>query len=326
MSGGDADFHPAASDYAGRMAASDRIKLRHLHSLVAIAEHGSLVRAADALSVTQPAVSKTLAELEDIVGQRLVERTSKGVELTAAGHLLVRYAGSSLRTIREGLDSITRSRTAHGPVVIVGALPNVAATVLPPALLRFAERVPHARLQVRTGSNAQLIAALRQDQLDVVIGRLAEPSDMQGLSFEQLYTEPLVFAVRPGHPLARRPRVVAAALSHHRLVLPDLGTRIREAADRFFLAAGLGLPGDVLETIDVSFGRAYVLQADAIWCAPLGVVENDLRERKLLRLPLDTRMTEGPVGLTLRADKPPSEALQQVMEEVRDQAALRRCE
>lgn len=134
------------------MAASDRIKLRHLQVWWRLRSTAAWCALPMRCRSTQPAVSKTLAELEDIVGQRLVERTSKGVELTAAGHLLVRYAGSSLRTIREGLDSIARSRTDHGPVVIVGALPNVAATVLPPALLRFAERVPHARLQVRTGS------------------------------------------------------------------------------------------------------------------------------------------------------------------------------
>jgi LysR family pca operon transcriptional activator len=305
------------------MTASDRIKLRHLHSLVAVAEHGTLVRAADALSITQPAVSKTLAELEDIVGQRLFERTPKGVELTTAGRVLVRYAGSSLRTIREGLDSIARARADEAPVLVIGALPNVAASVLPRALLRLLEQVPHARVQVRTGSNAQLIASLRQDQLDLVIRRLAEHSDMQGLSFEHLYSEALVFAARPDHPLSRRRRLAPAALADWPLVLPDAGTRIREAADRYFLASGLGLPEDVIETIDVSFGRSYVLQTDAVWCVPLGAVENDLEHGSLCRIALDTGMTEGPVGLTLRAEKLASQALARLVEEVRRSARER---
>src|SRR5690606_4685930 len=110
------------------MAAGSRVKLRHLRNLVAIADHGSLLRAAQALSVTQPAVSKALAELEDIVGQRLVERKSRGVQLNGAGRLLVRYASSSLRTIREGLDSVARARTADAPQILIGALPNVAAS------------------------------------------------------------------------------------------------------------------------------------------------------------------------------------------------------
>lgn len=309
--------------YAVPMPASDRIKLRHLHSLVAIAEHGTLVRAAAALSLTQPAVSKTAAELENIVGVRLFERTPRGVQLTAAGRVLVRYAGSSLRTIREGLDHIARSGGVEAPAIIIGALPNVAASVLPQALLRFNEGGLQARVTVRTGSNAQLIAALRQGQLDLVVGRLAEPADMQGLSFEQLYTEVLVFVVRPGHPLSRRRRLDPAALQEHWLVMPDAGTRVREAADRFFLASGGALPERLIETIDVSFGRSYVQLADAVWCVPLGAIENDIHENTLVRLALDTQLTEGPVGLTLRSDKLPSEQLVRLLDEIRTGASKR---
>jgi LysR family pca operon transcriptional activator len=298
-------------------AVLNRLKLHHLRCLVAIAEQGSLVRAADALAITQPAVSKTIAELEDIVARRLLERTHKGVTLTTSGRILLRYAGSSLRTLREGLDCIAESLGADAPVIVIGALPNVAATVLPRALQRFAAEVPQSRVRVRTGSNSQLVALLRQGELDLLIGRLAEPSDMQGLSFEHLYTEKLVFAVRPGHPLAGRPRIAPAELFDYRLVLPDAGTRIRESADQFFVATGLGLPKEQIETIDVSFGRSYVLSTDAVWCAPVGVVENDLQNKMLLRLPLNTDVTAGPVGLTLRADRLPSEAMQHVLAEIR---------
>lgn len=305
------------------MADVDRIKLRHLHALLAVAEHGTLVRAADALSITQPAVSKTLAELEAVVGRALLERTPRGVKLTAAGRVLVRHAGHSLRTLREGLDSIAGEQAIDAPVVLIGALPNVAATVLPPALLRFAQQMPHARVTVRTGSNAQLIAALRQGVVDMVVGRLAESSAMQGLSFEHLYAERVLLVVRRGHPLARRRRIGADDLREYRAVLPDVGTRLREAADRFFLASGIGLPARTIETIDASFGRSYVLQSDAVWCAPQGVVENDLAQGTLASLPVDTRASEGPVGLTRRVDRVPSAAMERIAEEIRTSARQR---
>lgn len=305
------------------MANTDRLKFRHLRALVAVAEQGTLVRAADVLAITQPAVSKTLAELEDIVGRRLLERTPKGVKLTASGRVLLRYAGASLRTLGEGLDSLATEQEGEVPVLRIGALPNVAATVLPPALLRFAAATPRARVTVRTGSNAKLIAALRQGVLDLVIGRLAEPSEMQGLSFEQLYTEPLVFVVRSGHPLAARRRIEPTLLRQYRLVLPDAGTRVREAADRFFVSSGMGLPVQVIETIDLAFGRSYVLQSDAVWFVPLGAIENELLQASFVRLPVDTRITEGPVGLTRRVDRVTSDALQAVMDEVRQGAAER---
>jgi len=300
-----------------------RLKLRHVRGLVAIAEHGKLVKAAEALAITQPAVSKLLAELEDIVGQRLVERTRKGVTLNSAGRILLRYAGSSLRTLREGLDSIARSRDVDAPVIVIGALPTVAATVLPVALRRFESDVPQARLRVLTGTNAQLLALLRQAEIDVVIGRLADPADMRALAFEHLYTEPLVFAVRPGHPLARRARVTVSDVVAYRFALPDAGTPIRQHADQFFIASGYGVPDAYLETIDLAFGRSYVLQSDAIWFAPLGAVEHDVQHCVLYRLPLDTTSTLGPVGLSVRADWVPSDAVQRLLAEIRAAAASR---
>lgn len=302
----------------------DRLKIRHLHALVALAESGSLMRAADILSVTQPAVSKTLAELEDIVSCRLFERSSRGVTPTDAGRILLRHAGVSLRAIREGLDNLEAEQDGgEVPALLVGALPNVAATLLPPTLLRLAAALPRARLTVRTGSNAQLIAALRQGALDLVLGRLAEPSDMQGLSFEHLYTESLVLAVRAGHALAGRRSLDPAVLRQHRLVLPDAGTRVREAADRFFVASGIGLPRRTLETIDLSFGRSYVLQSDAVWFVPMGAVEDDLRAGTLRRLAVDTAITEGPVGLTQRVDRMPSDAMLRLVDEIRVEARAR---
>ncbi|MEJ5990894.1 pca operon transcription factor PcaQ [Ramlibacter sp. PS3R-8] len=303
------------------MSMMDRLKIRHLRALVAVAEQGTLVRAADVLSITQPAVSKTLAELEGIVGRQLLERTSKGATLTAAGRVLLRHAGASLRALNEGLDSLATGQEGEAPTLLIGALPNVAATVLPPALLRFAETDPRVRISVRTGSNAQLIAALRQGVLDLLIGRLAEPADMQGLSFEQLYTESLVLVVRPQHPLAGCRNIDPELLRKHRLVLPDAGTRVREAADRFFVSSALGLPVQTIETIDIAFGRSYVLQSDAVWFVPLGAIENDLRQGTFVRLPIDTRITEGPVGLTRRVDRVPSDALDQLMEEIRQSAS-----
>lgn len=301
----------------------DRLKIRHLHTLVALAESGSLVRAADVLSITQPAVSKTLAELEVIVGRRLFERKPRGVSPTDAGRILLRHASIGLRAIQEGLNNLESEQEGEVPVLLVGALPNVAATVLPPTLLRLAMAMPQARVTVRTGSNAQLIAALRQGTLDLVLGRLAEPSDMQGLTFEHLYTEPLVLAVRAGHTLARRRALEPLLLRQHRLVLPDAGTRVREAANRFFVASGMGLPVCTIETIDLSFGRSYVLQSDAVWFVPLGAVEEDLRAGSLRRLAVDTTITEGPVGLTQRVGRIPSDAMFLLADEIRVAAGAR---
>lgn len=299
------------------MTIKDRLKMRHLRTLVAIAEQGSLVRAAKVLSVTQPAVTKTLVELEDIAGHRLFDRTPKGVTLTGAGQILLRHTGTSLRAIQEGLSSLSCAEEDEAPSLVVGALPNVDASLLAPALVRFAVSVPRAKVCVRTAHNAQLMTALKQGVLDMVVGCLAEPSDMQGLSFEQLYSEPYLLVVRTGHELSLLQDVDPALMKGYRFVLPDAGTRARETANRFFMTVGTGLPLRTIETIDLAFGRSYVLHSDAIWIASMGAVENDLKKGTLVRLNIDTSSTEGPVGLTLRADRTPSESAKRLLDEIR---------
>ena len=298
------------------MTIKDRLKMRHLRTLVAIAEQGSLVRAAKVLSVTQPAVTKTLVELEDIAGHRLFDRTPKGVTLTGAGQILLRHTGTSLRAIQEGLSSLSDAE-GEAPSLVVGALPNVDASLLAPALVRFAVSVPRAKVCVRTGSNAQLITALKQGVLDMVVGYLAEPSDMQGLSFEQLYSEPFMLVVRPGHELSLLQDVDPALMKGYRFVIPDVGTRARGTVNRFFMAVGTGLPLRTIETLDFAFGRSYVMNSDAIWIVSRGAVENDLKKGTLVRLNIDTSSTEGPVGLTLRADHVPSESAKRLLDEIR---------
>lgn len=298
----------------------ERIKVRHLNCLLALAEHGSSIRAAQALSVTQPAVSKTLAEFEEIVGQRLCVRTRKGVKLTAAGRVLMRYASRSLQVLGEGVEKIAGMSEIDEPVLSIGALPTAAAALLPRALLRFEATGTPAQVRVRTGSNTQLIASLRRGETDLVLGRLNEPSQMTGLVFEHLYSEMLVFAVRPSHPLLRRKAIDLSALLAYRMLLPDAGTSVRAAADQFFVSAGIGTPENAIQSIDVNFCRSYTLSCNAIWCTPVGVVELDLKKGLFVALPIDTPLTRGPVGLTLRAEPPSSDALVRLVEQIREAA------
>lgn len=295
----------------------ERIKVRHLNCLLALAEHGSAVRAAEALAVTQPAVSKTLAELEEIVGQRLCVRTRKGVTLTASGRVLLRYASRSLHILGEGVEKIVEMRHVDEPVLSIGALPTAAVSLLPRALVRFQATNTPAHIRVRTGSNKQLIAALRRGEIDVVLGRLTEPGQMTGLIFEHLYTEPLVFVVRPAHPLLRRKAIGPTVLQAFQMVLADVGTSVRAAADQYFVSAGIGIPENTIESFDANFCRSYSLSSNAIWCTPIGVVALDLKTGLLARLPIDTPLTRGPVGLTMRAEQPASEALEMLVVQIR---------
>lgn len=277
-----------------------RIRIRHLSAFIEASRRKSVSRAAEALHLTQPAISKTLAELEDIVGTRLMNRSRAGFTLTAAGEMFLHYALTSHAALKQGLDALARGRMAEGAELAIGALPSVAARVIPLAVSRFRALDGTTVPRIVTGPNGYLLDQLRAGALDLVVGRLGDPEAMKGLSFAQLYSERIAIVVRPGHPLLETPD--PARLPEFPVVLPDRGAAIRPLAERFLIANGIGEIPDRIETVADGFGRAFTRTSDAIWIISRGVVALDLAEGALMELPFAMADTSGPVGLTLRAD------------------------
>ncbi|MEO6396035.1 MAG: LysR family transcriptional regulator, partial [Devosia sp.] len=188
----------------GTATIDPRIKLRHLNAFTEVARLKSVVRAAEALHMSQPAATKTIQELEAIIGRQLFDRSRRNLVLSAAGEQFQRYVASSLTALRQGIDVLHRG--GADPIVRVGALPTVSAHILPVALQMLISRHGHARSRITTGPNNYLLSQLRAGELDMVVGRMAGPDEIAGLAFEYLYSEVVVFAVRPDHPLLRLKR------------------------------------------------------------------------------------------------------------------------
>ncbi len=285
------------------------VQLRHLRCFVAVAQERHLARAAVRLALSQPAVSKTLAELEAMAGTRLVERGTagrRGVQgLSAAGEQLLAHALRVLEALDAGAQSLAPASGERLERLRVGALPSVAPALLPQALMNFRERWPHVQVIVKSAANASLLDELRAGELDLVVGRMSEPGLMAGLSFELLLAEPLVFAVRAGHPLARRGVSVQGVLGYP-LVVYGEGTIPRHNTESFLSTRGLTLPANTLQTLDLSVARALIALSDAVWITPLGAARADIKEGRLVRLPIETAGTEEPLGLLLRSDAEPS--------------------
>ncbi|MDP9990597.1 DNA-binding transcriptional LysR family regulator [Variovorax boronicumulans] len=281
------------------------VQLRHLRAFVAVAQERHLARAAARLALSQPAVSKTLSELETIVGTRLVDRSQagrRGVQgLTPAGEQLLAHALRVLEALDASAEAVAPTAGGRIERLRIGALPSVAPALLPPALARLRDHWPAAQIAVKSAANAVLLDELRAGELDLVVGRMSDPRLMAGLSFELLYTEPLVFAVRARHPLALKPAPVQAVLDYP-LVVYGEGTIPRHNTESFLSARGLVLPTHALQTLDVGVASALVAVSDAVWITPLGAARGELAEGRLVRLRIDTAGTEEPVGLLLRSD------------------------
>ncbi|MEJ8824697.1 LysR substrate-binding domain-containing protein [Variovorax humicola] len=293
------------STTAPALAFSRNVQLRHLRCFVVIAQERHLARAAERLAVSQPAISKTLTELEALAGTRLVERSSagrRGVQgLTPTGEQLLTHALRVLEAVDAGAQAIAPATGARLERLRIGALPSVAPALLPHALAKLRSHWPALQVMVKSAANAVLLNELRAGELDLVAGRISDPRLMAGLSFELLYTEPLVFAVRKGHALARRATPVQTVLAYPLVVYAE-GTIPRHNTESFFSARGLALPPNALQTLDLMVARALVAASDAVWVTPLGAVRDDLQAGTLVRVRIDTPGTEEPVGLLLRSE------------------------
>lgn len=278
-----------------------RIKFRHLDTLSAIARNKSLKGAAEQLGLSQPAVSKTLRELEEITGVSLMDRDRSGIRLTPQGKVFLQFAEQSTAALRHGLHSV-RGGVGAGRAVRIGALPTVAGTLLPRALKQLDAG---ALIELDEGPHTSLTARLRSGELDMTVGRLGSPTSMQGLAFRQLHTEEVVFVARADSP-ARDIRHFAE-LEPHTVLYPPQDSAIRPLVARLLIAAGVPLFSRRIESAAASFGRAMVLDDPGlVWVISRGVVARDLDDGTMVCLPLDTSATEGAVGIMTRADEEPS--------------------
>ncbi len=300
---------------AGRRV-DPRIKLRHIACFLEVARFKSVVNAADALHISQPAASKTIQELEQLLGSDLFDRSRRKLFLTPFGEVFHRYAATSVDALRQGIEA---AGGAHETTTVkVGALPTVSARVLPEAVRLFTAENPGVHARVVTGPNDYLLSLLRTGDADLVIGRMADPGAMVGLAFEHLYFERVAFVVRAGHPLLQERDFSLASIEKYQVLMPTPDSVIRPFVDRMLVGHGIGAVRDEVETVSDAFGRAYVRQSDAIWIISQGVVEDDVTRGQLALLPVDTGETLGPVGFTTRAETVQSLAAAALMQAVRD--------
>jgi len=279
-----------------------RIRLRHLRCFVAVAQLQQVGAAAARLGLTQPAVSKTLTELEALSGTQLLVRRRSGTELTPAGLRLLHHAVRVLNGLDEAAHAMQEGGAPRREPVRVGVLPSLIPGLVADAVVDFRAAHPEVALSVHTDLNRGLIAALKADALDIVVGRMDDPSAMEGLWFEMLDADPLALAVRRGHALAAARAPSLREIMACPLVVPAAGTVPRHNTESLLARHGMALPAGCLETADAYLGRMATAASDAVWFAPLSAVARAVHDGTLVQLAFDTRGSEEPLGLLRRRD------------------------
>lgn len=276
------------------------MQIQQLRHLLATTEHRSLVRAAQALGISQPALSKSLRRLEEYLRVKLFERTPRGLVPTEYGRELTERARPIAVDLKEAERAIAAIRDGVEGLVTVGSAPSTMGRVLPQATARLLERYPTLKITVIGGLNDRLIEQLRAGEIDVVLSNLVEDRMVPDLHQETLYTDRVVVAVREDHPLTQRRSVKAEAVQSWRWVLPGANVVTRRHLEATLAELGLPPPVLAIESDSVPFMGAILRETDYLGYLPevvlqaghecAGLVELDIRALAWLR----------PMGLTVR--------------------------
>ena len=225
------------------------LTLRHLHLLVELDEVRHVGRVAAALNVSQPAISKALAEIEGGIGVRIFERTPRGLVPTAHGARLLRFAHTVLGDITRLGDELSTVEHAAAPMPIaVGVMPSIGIDLLPAAIVRSRERLPDLVATLSEGPMFTLLRQLQAGKLDLVVGAFIDqvPADVVQ---RPLYTDPIVAVCAPSHPLSKAHGPTWPELLDQAWVLPPRAAGARKAFEALVGRVGSAAAKVMCETV-----------------------------------------------------------------------------
>jgi DNA-binding transcriptional LysR family regulator len=265
------------------------IELRLLQQVVALALHKNFARAAEALHLTQPALSRSIAGLESTLGERLFNRTPKGVEPTDYGEALLARAQKLLDEAAELERELKLFRGLEVGALTIGAGPYPTAMSVGRAAGQLMAKHPGLRINVNVIDPRALITALLQRELDLVIVDIALADRISGLEIEPLPRHPIVLYCRPGHPLLDEPILTAEKVLAYPIAGPRLPIRIAEQLTPITGAyvtdprSGDSFPALRFDSVDAA--KEVVRCCDVISGAPQALIDADLRRGELVLLP-----------------------------------------
>jgi DNA-binding transcriptional LysR family regulator len=286
-----------------------RIKSRQIMLLEALDTHRSLRRAAAAIHTTQPAATALLQQLEEGLGVALFERHARGMEPTAYGEVMIRYARGVLHDFEHAGNEMGALAAGTAGLVRIGSVMGAVPVLLTGALARFKEASPAVRVTVQVDTSDLLMPALLRGDVDVVLGRLPDQFQGEDLDIELLEGEPMAVVARPGHALFDRRKLTLADLAGQSWILHPTGSPMRRRIEQALLAASVTAPPDILETASILATTALLESTDMVSVVPLDVARHYANYGMLAILPVEMPIAMAKLGIITRRQRELSPAV-----------------
>jgi DNA-binding transcriptional LysR family regulator len=255
----------------------DPMLYAHLESFVEVARRGNVSRAAEALFLTQPAITARLKSLEGGLGVELFVRTPRGMKLSDAGRAFLPYAERTIATVDEGRQLMANLRQGTTGALVIAAAPAVSTYVLPDILRVFRTTHPNVRLGVRTGHTEEVLEMVLRGEAHIGIGRPIRHPDIELIP---VLDDEMLLVVSARHPFARRGKVRMDELAAERLILFDRTSSYHELTSSLFRQAGV-VPTSTLELDNVEAAKKMVQQGLGVALLPRMALSTELKSRSL---------------------------------------------
>ena len=291
------------------------MKIHHLRDVLAVAERGSLRAAARHLGVAQPALTRSIRELEHELGCALFERHATGVVITDIGARFIRRAGAAHRELRRASEEVAQLQgQTHGSIsVCLSTVGHIA--LLPETLRRFRERYPDVHLDVFEGVFPTHERALREGTLDCYIGPAPDAKSAAGLVLEKLFDNQRVIIGRRGHPLARARSL--RQLAGAEWITTSITQKAEEELGPLFAQHGLPPPKLVMQSHSALTFIVAITSSDLLMMLPVQWLSSPLTREILQPLRVTEPLPAPPVCVARRAGLPLTPAAEYFCDMVR---------
>jgi DNA-binding transcriptional LysR family regulator len=302
-----------------------RLRLRDLHAFFTVVQLGGMAKAAAQLGVSQPAISKVIADLEHALGVRLLDRSRRGVEPTIYGHALLKRGRAAFDELKQSIRDIEFLADPTAGELTIGCADSIAATLLPPVLERFSAKYPRVILRVDTvPSPAINDPGLRDRKFDLVLGRwpmpLAEFAD--DLNVEFLFDDRLVVAAGMHTRWAGRRKIDLAELIDEPWMLPPPGRWTYAYVAEVFRARALDVPKVSLMTYSLPLVIHFLANGPFITVFPNSVMHLHAARHSLKALRVDVDFPPWPVAIVTLKNRTLSPVVERFIECARELPGL----
>jgi DNA-binding transcriptional LysR family regulator len=316
----DMSIEPETTAPEMRNVAALKISSRQITLLNALGELGNLRRAAAAMHTSQPAASLLLQQLEARLGVRLFDRLPRGMQPTLYGEVMIRYAQGALHEFEHAREQIAELARGATGLVRVGSVMGPVPTLLTKAVLAYKRDHPKVRISIEVGTSDTLLPALLRGDFDVVLGRLPDQGDSQGLDIEPFENgEQMRVVARAGHPLAGSSLLQLADLIGQTWILHPMGSPMRLRVESALQAGGMVQALDIVETASILATTAMLEASDMIAVVPNDVAEHYARYGMVTLLPVELPISMAHIGLMTLRSRPKSAALRTLLDYFRAQ-------